>query len=362
MLLHFGAVDQWCRVAVNGQVVGEHLGGYLPFTLDVTDALRDGENELRVVVRDPSDTGHLSRGKQRLARGGIWYTPQSGIWQTVWVEAVPAALDRSVEIVPDLGSEAATPGAETLRVLSMWHRIEAAAGDIAPHRTVEVVVRADGVELARATGAAGEPSCWPCPAPRRWSPEDPFLYDLEVRAGPTRCAATPGSVRSGSGRMRRGSRACCSTGSRTSMPACSTRATGPTGGYTAPSDEALVHDIATMKRLGFTMLRKHIKIEPLRWYHHCDRLGMLVWQDMVNGGSTYNPAVISVPAVASRLRVDDSGTGPSPALTRRVGDTGWPRWRHHRLVGQLVSWRCGCRSTRAGASSTPPPCASRSAR
>ena len=155
-LLHFGAVDQWCRVAVNGDVVGEHLGGYLPFTCDVTDALRDGGNELRVVVRDPSDTGHLSRGKQRLSRGGIWYTPQSGIWQTVWMEAVPARWIERLEIIPDLGPEPRTAGAETLRVVVHVAPDGAAPGEGAPP-SVEVVVMAEGVEVERTTGHAGEP-------------------------------------------------------------------------------------------------------------------------------------------------------------------------------------------------------------
>ncbi len=135
-------------------VVGEHLGGYLPFTLDVTDALRDGENELRVVVRDPSDTGHLSRGKQRLARGGIWYTPQSGIWQTVWMEAVPARWIQRLEIVPDLGPEPGTPGAEMLQVIAHVAPDGADPDDVDPP-TVEVVVRADGIEVARTTGQRG---------------------------------------------------------------------------------------------------------------------------------------------------------------------------------------------------------------
>ena len=304
VLLHFGAVDQWCRVAVNGQVVGEHLGGYLPFTLDVTDALREGENELRVVVRDPSDTGHLSRGKQRLARGGIWYTPQSGIWQTVWMEAVPARWIERLDIVPDLGPEPGTPGAETLRIVVHVAPGGAAADDVAPP-TVEVVVRGDGIEVARATGHAGEPLVLSLPGARRWSPEDPYLYDLEVRTGADVVRSYAGIRSFGLGPDAAGFPRLLLNGAPYFHAGVLDQGYWSDGGYTAPADDALVHDIATMRRLGFTMLRKHIKIEPLRWYHHCDRLGMLVWQDMVNGGSTYNPAVISVPAVASRVRVDD---------------------------------------------------------
>lgn len=304
VLLHFGAVDQWCRVAVNGHVVGEHLGGYLPFTLDVTDALHDGENELRVVVRDPSDTGHLSRGKQRLARGGIWYTPQSGIWQTVWMEAVPARWIERLEIVPDLGPEPRIPGAESLRVVVHVTPERDYPDGMAPPG-VEVVVLAEGVEVARACGAAGEPLVLGVPHARRWSPEDPYLYDLEVCSGADEVRSYAGIRSFGVGPDAAGIPRLLLNGHPYFHAGVLDQGYWSDGGYTAPSDAAQVHDIATMKRLGFTMLRKHIKIEPLRWYHHCDRLGMLVWQDMVNGGGRYNPAVISVPAVASRVRVDD---------------------------------------------------------
>ena len=311
VLLHFGAVDQWCRVSVNDQRVGEHLGGYLPFTCDVTDALHDGGNELRVVVRDPSDTGQLSRGKQRLARGGIWYTPQSGIWQTVWMEAVPARWIERLEIIPELGPAPAIPGSESLRVVvhvaepGEGPRGAAPADGDGRAMTAEVVVRAGGIELARAAGAVGEPLVLALPGARRWSPEDPFLHDLEVRAGADVVRSYAGLRSFGLGPDAEGIPRLLLNGTPYFHAGVLDQGYWSDGGYTAPSDEALVHDIATMKRLGFTMLRKHIKVEPLRWYHHCDRLGMLVWQDMVNGGGRYNPAVISVPAVASRVRVDD---------------------------------------------------------
>ena len=314
VLLHFGAVDQWCRVWLNDRVVGENLGGYLPFTCDVTGALRDSGNELRVVVRDPSDTGHLSRGKQRLSHGGIWYTPQSGIWQTVWMEAVPARWIERLEIVPDLGPAPRTPGAECLRVVV--HVVAAADGPEpagqeqgrqgAPERPdVEVVVRAAGAEVARASGKAGEQLVLPLPGARRWSPEDPFLHDVEVRAGSDVVGSYAGLRSFGLGPDATGIPRLLLNGEPYFHAGVLDQGYWSDGGYTAPSDEALVHDITTMRRLGFTMLRKHIKIEPLRWYHHCDRLGILVWQDMVNGGGAYNPVVISAPAVLSRARLDD---------------------------------------------------------
>jgi beta-galactosidase/beta-glucuronidase len=307
LLLHFGAVDQWCRVSLNGQVVGEHLGGCLPFTFDVTDALRDGENELHVVVRDPSDTGHLSRGKQRLARGGIWYTPQAGIWQTVWMEAVPGRWIDRLEIVADLGPTPRNPGDETLRMVVRMAGRATVDGDALDPGTspVEVRVLAEGGEVAHASGHAGEPITLALPGARRWTPEEPFLYDLEVRAGDDVVRSYAGMRTFGLGPDASGIPRLLLNGEPYFHAGVLDQGYWSDGGYTAPSDEALVHDIATMKRMGFTMLRKHIKVEPLRWYHHCDRLGMLVWQDMVNGGGRYNPAVISVPAVASRVSLDD---------------------------------------------------------
>jgi beta-galactosidase/beta-glucuronidase len=335
VLLHFGAVDQWCRVLVNGSVVAEHRGGYLPFTCDVTDVLTGGEEELRVIVRDPSDTGELSRGKQRLDRGGIWYTPQSGIWQTVWLEAVPARWIERLDLIPDLGPQPLTRGAERLRVGVHMAGGGAAAKPVVP---VEVVVRADGLELARASGVAGDLLVLDLPHARRWSPEDPFLHDLEVRAGADVVRSYAGLRSFGLGPDAAGLPRLLLNGAPYFHAGVLDQGYWSDGGYTAPADAALVHDIATMKRLGFTMLRKHIKVEPLRWYHHCDRLGMLVWQDMVNGGGRYNPALIGVPAVVARARVDDRRYG----LFARGDAAGREHWLGElegtvRLLGNTVS-------------------------
>ncbi len=273
-------------------VVGEHSGGYLPLTFDITEALRTAR-EIRVVVRDPTDTGHLSRGKQRLARGGIWYTPQSGIWQTVWIERA-RAMDPSAGHRPRRRARARDTGADAAGVVT-WPRrcrrrdvARGGRGRGARRRRD----RARDRELGRAPRLA-------LPDARRWSPEDPFLYDLEVRAGEDEVRSYAGMRSFGIGPDAAGLPRLLLNGEPYFHAGVLDQGYWSDGMYTPPSDEALVHDIATMKRLGFTMLRKHIKIEPLRWYYHCDRLGMLVWQDMVNGGGRYNPAVISVPAVAS---------------------------------------------------------------
>ena len=342
VLLHFGAVDQWCQVTVNGRVVGEHLGGYLPFRCHITDVLVEGANELRVVVRDPSDTGSLSRGKQKLEHGGIWYAPQSGIWQSVWVEAVPARWIERLELVPDLGAQPAIPGAESLRVVV---RVAGAAqpdpgsaSSVNSSDLVEVVVLAEGVEVARGSGRPGAPIVLALPGARRWTPEDPFLHDLEVRAGSDVVRSYAGIRSFGVGPDSAGVPRLLLNGAPYFHAGVLDQGYWSDGGYTAPSDEALVHDIATMKHLGFTMLRKHIKIEPLRWYHHCDRLGMLVWQDMVNGGGHYHPAVISVPAVVSRLSLSDR----RHRLFAREDAAGRAHWLGElndtiRLLGSVVS-------------------------
>ncbi len=292
VLLHFGAVDQSCRVAVDGVDVGGHTGGYLPFTLDISAALADGDHhEVVVAVRDVSDASWLSRGKQASNRGGIWYTPQSGIWQTVWLEVLPqVAVDRLV-LVPDLdaGTVVVTVGSE-----------HATRGE-----TARVLMTADGMPVAEAVVTVGVPTAVSlADAVRPWSPEDPFLYDIEVHLGEDRVTSYVGMRSFGVGTDERGVRRLLLNGAPYLPIGLLDQGYWPDGGYTAPADAALEYDIDLAKRLGYNMLRKHIKVEPMRWYHHCDRIGMLVWQDAVNGGSAYHPAVITAPAVTP-LVLDD---------------------------------------------------------
>ncbi|MGV9595454.1 glycoside hydrolase family 2 protein [Streptosporangium sandarakinum] len=285
VILHFGAVDQTCRVWVNDVEAGGHTGGYLPFSFDVTDALRPSGNTLVVAVRD--DTGNGPRGKQRLRRGGIWYTAQSGIWQTVWAECVPEVHVERLTLTPLLDDSCVEV---TVHAAGGEARVEISAGD---------------ETVAHATVPAGRPVRVPLPEVRAWSPEDPFLYDVTVSLGTDRVRGYFGMRSFSVGPDADGVPRLLLNGRPYFHAGVLDQGYWPDGLYTPPSDEAMIRDIATMKRLGFTMLRKHIKIEPLRWYHHCDRLGMLVWQDMVNGGEPYRPWVITAPAVLPFVRLDD---------------------------------------------------------
>ncbi|MGC4806181.1 glycoside hydrolase family 2 protein [Micromonospora sp. DT233] len=293
LLLHFGAVDQRCAVLLNGVPVGGRTGGYLPVRCDITDALRDGENVLVVAVRDDSDTGHHARGKQKLRRGGIWYTAQSGIWQTVWAESVPAAHVDRLTLTPDLAA-----GCVEVTVHA------ADAGSDAGAARIRVL--AGGAVVAEASAAAGTAVRLPLTEVRPWTPADPFLYDVTVDYGTDRVRSYLGLRSFGVGPDADGVPRLLLNGKPYFHAGVLDQGYWPDGLYTAPSDAALVADIAAMKRLGFTMLRKHIKIEPLRWYHHCDRLGILVWQDMVNGGGAYRPLVVTAP-VLTPLRLPDRG-------------------------------------------------------
>ncbi|MEU3116823.1 sugar-binding domain-containing protein [Micromonospora chalcea] len=314
LLLHFGAVDQTCQVYLNGVAVGGHTGGYLPFTCDITDALREDANVLVVAVRDDSDTGHHSRGKQRLRRGGIWYTAQSGIWQTVWAESVPAVHLRHLTLTPLLDE----------RCVEVTVHATADAGDAG------IRILADGVAVAEATAPVGVAVRIPIPEVRQWSPEDPLLYDVTAELGADRVRSYFGMRSFGVGPDGDGVPRLLLNGRPYFHAGILDQGYWSDGMYTAPSDEAMIADIATMKRLGFTMLRKHIKIEPLRWYHHCDRLGMLVWQDMVNGGSSYHPLVVTAPAVTP-LRLPDRGR--------------WRRWFGRADAGGRDRFRAELRDT-----------------
>lgn len=290
LLLHFGAVDQRCTVWVNGRKAGSHTGGYLPFALDVTELIEGDAFTLELRVTDPTDTGSLSRGKQRLKNTGIWYTPQSGIWQTVWMECVPENYLRSLRITPK-------PEENAVHI-----RLE--ADD--PAMAAVTICRDGGIIAEGQTDENGESTLTiPAEELRLWSPEEPFLYDVSiVLPGGDRVESYFGMRAFGIGKDEKGLPRLLLNGKPYFQNGLLDQGYWSDGYYTAPSDEALIHDIAEMKRLGFNMLRKHIKVEPLRWYYHCDRLGMLVWQDMMNGGESYSPLSIYVFSNL-RLRVKD---------------------------------------------------------
>ncbi len=297
VLLHFGAVDQACRVAVNGVEVGSHLGGYLPFTFDITDALDFGaaEQEIVVAVRDVTDSSWLTRGKQRRRRGGIWYTPQSGIWQTVWLEAVPATYVTSLTLTPMVDDAA-------LEVTVNLNR-EPPGGEGEDSALVEIYAGADRVASARLT--PHRPTKVPIAAPLRlWHPGDPFLYDVRVSVGSDAVASYAGMRSLGTNGTH-----LLLNGEPFLPVGLLDQGYWPGGLYTAPSDAALEFDVRFAKERGFTMLRKHIKVEPMRWYYHCDRLGMLVWQDAVNGGEGYSPGAVTAPVFGWPHRSDERSRG-----------------------------------------------------
>lgn len=289
-LLHFGAVDQLCRVAVNGTEVGNHVGGYLPFEMDVTDALvsprkRDSVQQVTVAVRDFTDTAWHSRGKQKLERGGVWYTPQSGIWQTVWVEIVSKThiertiftphLDRgTVEIA--VVSHSAAPNAKARVQIRDGSEVVLEA-DV---KTVTSSAAGDGVEVAFLDGEL-------------WSPDNPHLYQVSVSLGRDRVESYFAWRSFGVGFDHHGVPCLLLNGEPHLPVGLLDQGYWPDGGFTPPSDTAMIFDIQLAKDLGYDMLRKHVKIEPLRWYHHCDRLGMLVWQDVVNGGGRHIEQIVT---------------------------------------------------------------------
>ena len=282
LLLHFGAVDQEAAVYWNGRLLGRHMGGYNAFTLDATDALGPC-NSLVVRVHDDTDASFHSRGKQKTRRGGIWYTPQSGIWQTVWMEAVPRHYIESLRIVPLFDQSA-----------------------------VEVMVRCSQPLQCEATVdgrtvpfTSGEPARIPMPDFRAWSPEDPYLYDLSVTLGEDRVESYFGMRKMEVRADRGGVKRLFLNGEPYFQSGLLDQGYWPDGLYTAPSDEALIYDIQTAKAMGFNLLRKHIKVEPMRWYYHCDRLGMLVWQDMPSGGGKYRFSTITLPLVTGIHRRDN---------------------------------------------------------
>jgi PA14 domain-containing protein/chitobiase/beta-hexosaminidase-like protein/glycosyl hydrolase family 2 len=328
LLIHFGAVDWRATVYVNGHRVVEHTGGYSPFTADITDALvpGDGDQELVVSVYDPTDTFGQPRGKQVSKPGGIWYTPVTGIWQTVWLEPVPAASIDRLELTPDLPNGAL--------------HVRASGRGTASGLRVEAVASTNGRVVGRAEGAMNGDLRVAVPNAHPWSPDDPFLYDLTVR-------------------LRAGDRVVDSVTSYFGMRSVSRgpdangfvriRLNGkpifllgpldqgwwPDGLYTAPTDAALRNDIETMKALGFNMVRKHIKVEPARWYYYADKLGLAVWQDMPSGWND-TPAARDDFATELRAMVQDLYNVPS-IITWVPFNEGWGQFDTKRIVGIIQS-------------------------
>ena len=293
VLLNFGAVDQVAEVFVNGASAVKHAGGYIPFSADITALLRSGENELRVTVRDNADDPTFAYGKQRYKRGGMWYTAQSGIWQTVWLESVPECYVRSARITPEFDES---------RV-----RIELDAAGGCPNITCDVR-GADGAFVAGSWVKNGV-CVVPLPGFRAWSPDDPYLYTLDITCGDDRVESYF-AMRKFSYVEHEGRRVFGLNNAPLFHNGLLDQGYYPDGLLTPPSDEAMIHDIETAKRCGFNMLRKHIKIEPLRWYYHCDRLGMIVWQDMVSGGQPYSFLHVSALPTLGKVDLPDRNAKP----------------------------------------------------
>lgn len=275
ILLHFGAVDWKAEVWVNDVKVGEHTGGFTPFYFDITSVLNKGNNDLVVKVWDPSDRGEQPRGKQIANPHGIWYTPVTGIWQTVWLEPVATQYITNLKTTPDIDNNSV--------------KVEVAVNTTSADK-VEVKVF-DGKNLV-AKGAAlnGVPVELAMPANAKlWSPDSPFLYNMEVtlyKDGKaidqvkSYTAMRKFSIRKGQNgitRLQLNNKDYFQFGPLD-------QGWWPDGLYTAPTDEALVYDLKKTKDFGYNMVRKHVKVEPARWYTHCDQLGLIVWQDMPNGG------------------------------------------------------------------------------
>ncbi len=297
MMLHFGAVDQRCTVWWNGKMVGTHTGGYLAFSFDVTDYVREGRNSVWVRVQDDTDRSGASRGKQSLHSGGMFYTATSGIWQTVWMEWVPKRCVEELRLTP-LYDERAVRIELSLSEqmpVEIWIGLE---GKSICHYVRRNEFEKGGLKLTKEIVLTQV---------KPWSPEHPNLYEVCVIAGED-CVHSYFALRKFSAGFDGNH---CPRLFLNNKPyffhGVLDQGYWPESLYTPPCDEAMVFDIKNMKRLGFNMIRKHIKIEPMRWYYHCDRIGMVVWQDMVNGGGPirlpflcYLPTAL--PCLTTRIR------------------------------------------------------------
>ena len=277
ILLHFGAVDWQADVFVDDVLIGSHVGGYTPFSLNVTPYLsaKSATHKLVVRVWDPSDKGYQPRGKQVSNPEGIWYTPVTGIWQTVWLEPVNASHITAIKAIPDVDKQ-------------VMHVTVSACSPSLASDIIEVELLDKGQVIASAKGVQGKELRLAVKQPTLWEPSNPYLYDMKVRLTKNGRAVDEvksytafrkiSTVRDAQGLMRM-----CLNDKPLFQYGPLDQGWWPDGLYTAPTDEALLYDIKKTKEWGFNMIRKHVKVEPARWYYHCDKEGILVWQDMPSG-------------------------------------------------------------------------------
>ena len=321
-ILHFDAVDQQAVVYVNEQEVVRHYGGYLPFEADITAYVSETPCTMQVRVQDDSDTSYHTRGKQTLKRGGMFYTAQSGIWQSVWYEWVPENYVQGCRITPNYDDASVTIelcSNKTFEDVSLSFE----EGDL----SYEVIAREQDGQVITSITAKFQDGTF-----QRWSPEEPYLYHFTLQAGldtiRSYFAMRSFTIEKDGKSIPR----FCLNHKPYFLNGVLDQGYWPDGLMTAPCDEAFVFDIELAKKLGFNMIRKHIKIEPLRWYYHCDRIGMIVWQDMVNGGTTYNmPWVCYMPTVL-------------PGLGRVIKDNTYHMFSRKSEEGRKL-WEQECKDT-----------------
>lgn len=338
LLLHFGAVDQNCVLYVNGKRAAENRGGYFAFSVDITPHLEEGEaTTLSLFVTDPSDTGPAAYGKQRLKHGQIWYTPTSGMWQSVWLEAVPQSYLKTLWISPTpehnrvhLSLEWEGEQPENPPVLSVLRE----AGlfnepDLDFETAVNSLPQEAFAEVGLCTEKEGplspfEPGAchysFTLDKPALWSPEHPRLYAFRLKLGEDSCSGYFALRTTTVEKDGRGVPLLFLNGESYVQIGVLDQGYWSDGSYTAPADRAIVDELLYLKRLGYNMVRKHIKLESARWYHHCDRLGLLVWQDMVSGGGPYRAPIIAyLPFVGCHLKDSHYGLfGRKAEASRQV--------------------------------------------
>ncbi len=322
-LLHFGAVDWETTVWVNGQEVGSHRGGYDPFTFEIADALKEaGTQEIVVSVWDPTNTGYQPRGKQVKRPHGIRYTATTGIWQTVWLEPVARAYIKRLKIVTDVDSGVAT--------------VHAICSKSAAGLNVEAAAKDNWLAVSKNRAKVGMEVLLPIDKPKLWSPDSPFLYDLEVTLKDNEGKVVDavksyfGMRKISLGKDQKGITRILLNNKALFQYGPLDQGFWPDGLYAAPTDEALRYDIEVLKQLGCNMARKHVKIEPARWYYWCDKLGLLVWQDMASGSNDGREGREQFELELGRM-VEAFGSHPSIVMWV-IFNEGWGQYDTPRLT------------------------------